>query len=280
MLMLDEISGWLAMEHSPPVGSALVAVKRFGPAPVPGGQLELFDSSRKPILGCDAPTMIACANPGCEREFVAKGDGALYCGPACRVQAATKRLVERKQQDRAGRGPLLCALPGCRNQVRARKGGSGRQTKYCCVQHRASVIETKRLAKLAAARKDRPERECAFCGKVFRPRTDKIRSCSNECAKRVGALNGHDVRTRREAALAGVEVVAYSRLDIFRRDNWTCGICGQPVDRDARFPHFLSPSIDHIVPMCHGGADRAENVRCAHWGCNLAKGQEDKRQKV
>ena len=30
-----------------------------------------------------------------------------------------------------------------------------------------------------------------------------------------------------------------------------CGICGQPVDKSLRYPHPLSPVIDHIIPIIH-----------------------------
>ena len=52
----------------------------------------------------------------------------------------------------------------------------------------------------------------------------------------------------------------------------TCGICGQPVDKDLRYPHPLSPVIDHIVPVNKNGhpSDIA-NLQLAHWQCNRQK---------
>ena len=32
-----------------------------------------------------------------------------------------------------------------------------------------------------------------------------------------------------------------------------CGICGKPVDFRLKFPHPLSPCIDHIIPVAKGG---------------------------
>lgn len=51
-----------------------------------------------------------------------------------------------------------------------------------------------------------------------------------------------------------------------------CGICGKPVDKFLRYPHPLSPCIDHIVPIAKGGhpSDR-ENLQLAHWTCNRQK---------
>lgn len=51
-----------------------------------------------------------------------------------------------------------------------------------------------------------------------------------------------------------------------------CGICGQPVEFDKKYPHPLSPCIDHIIPIAKGGhpSDR-ENLQLAHWTCNRQK---------
>ena len=32
-----------------------------------------------------------------------------------------------------------------------------------------------------------------------------------------------------------------------------CGICGMPVDFGMKWPHPLSPCIDHIIPVSKGG---------------------------
>lgn len=52
----------------------------------------------------------------------------------------------------------------------------------------------------------------------------------------------------------------------------TCGICGKPVDFGHRYPHPLSPCIDHIIPVARGGhPSDLENMQLAHWACNRAK---------
>ena len=51
-----------------------------------------------------------------------------------------------------------------------------------------------------------------------------------------------------------------------------CGICGQPVDMKLRYPHPLSPSIDHIIPIDRGGhPSDINNLQLAHWKCNREK---------
>ena len=51
-----------------------------------------------------------------------------------------------------------------------------------------------------------------------------------------------------------------------------CGICGKPVDFSYKFPHPLSPCIDHIIPIAKGGhPSDIENLQLAHMCCNRAK---------
>lgn len=51
-----------------------------------------------------------------------------------------------------------------------------------------------------------------------------------------------------------------------------CGICGRPVDFKLKYPHPLSPCIDHIIPVAKNGhpSDIA-NLQLAHWTCNRQK---------
>lgn len=51
-----------------------------------------------------------------------------------------------------------------------------------------------------------------------------------------------------------------------------CGICGQPVDFTLKFPHPLSPTVDHILPIAKGGhPSDIDNLQLAHFYCNRQK---------
>ena len=59
---------------------------------------------------------------------------------------------------------------------------------------------------------------------------------------------------------------------VILRTQQLCGICGMPVDKKIKYPHPLSPSVDHIIPVSKGGhpSDLA-NLQLAHRWCNRAK---------
>jgi len=51
-----------------------------------------------------------------------------------------------------------------------------------------------------------------------------------------------------------------------------CGICGKPVEFGMKYPHPLSPCIDHIIPVAKGGhPSDLDNLQLAHWTCNRQK---------
>lgn len=51
-----------------------------------------------------------------------------------------------------------------------------------------------------------------------------------------------------------------------------CGICGKPVDKKIKYPHPLSATVDHIIPVARGGHPSAiENLQLAHFTCNRQK---------
>lgn len=77
----------------------------------------------------------------------------------------------------------------------------------------------------------------------------------------------------RRAKQAGVEWEVISIFTVAERDGWMCGICGGAVPQrwseDNRKP---MPSLDHIVPIHHGGPHLYSNVQLTHLFCNLSKG--------
>jgi len=78
-------------------------------------------------------------------------------------------------------------------------------------------------------------------------------------------------KRKRYALKLGVYHKKYADMDIFERDGWICGICGQKINRRLKYPNPRSKSIDHIVPISQGGADAPINLQAAHLRCNISK---------
>lgn len=83
--------------------------------------------------------------------------------------------------------------------------------------------------------------------------------------------SGRAARRAREKGARGSEVVF--RRKVFDRDDWTCRLCLKPLDREAKVPHPLAPTLDHILPLALGGEHVYSNIQAAHFLCNSRKAQ-------
>jgi YHS domain-containing protein len=116
---------------------------------------------------------------------------------------------------------------------------------------------------------------CKECGKEFTPEYGNKRRmfCSDKCLYRFRSRESKYIRRSRERAAR--KSGGINRLAIFKRDNWKCHICGKKINKKAKCPHPLSPTIDHYIPLAYGGSHTEDNVRCAHFICNSRRGTPD-----
>jgi 5-methylcytosine-specific restriction endonuclease McrA len=63
--------------------------------------------------------------------------------------------------------------------------------------------------------------------------------------------------------------VRYSKHNVFLRDGYTCQYCGDDVARK-------TATLDHVLPVSHGGKTTFENTVCACATCNANKGNDKK----
>ena len=115
---------------------------------------------------------------------------------------------------------------------------------------------------------DRHSEVCLKCfatssGVALPSRTDDLESRRSRDTRR-------EYRRRRREWMRE-ESENIDRVEVFEDDSYVCQLCGAPVLALAKFPHPLSPSIDHIVPLSKGGRHVRANVQTAHFRCNSAK---------
>ena len=79
---------------------------------------------------------------------------------------------------------------------------------------------------------------------------------------------------RRRAASRGANAEKFEDVEIFERDGWRCQIkaCGKRVDKRLSWPHPMSASLDHVIPLTETGTSHTRaNVRLAHLKCNVSR---------
>ncbi len=97
-------------------------------------------------------------------------------------------------------------------------------------------------------------------------------------AKRLSRRGSQSYRAKARRLGVSYEPVNVQR--VFARDGWRCGLCGKKVNRKFRYPHPMSASLDHIVPMnaTDLGEHSYRNTQCAHLRCNVLKGRRGSSQ--
>lgn len=108
---------------------------------------------------------------------------------------------------------------------------------------------------------------CLGCGEDKVVHCGNKMFCSRECDRKVKAAPPlTEEQERRQTARRHIRRQLPS---IWR--NGDCGICRRPVDKSNRWPHPMSPTVDHIIPVREGGGDGLDNLQLAHMRCNQSK---------
>lgn len=148
-------------------------------------------------------------------------------------------------------GKRIC--PGCSVDRPLADWGQGQG--YCrrCAADRTRQWRSRNPQYVAAPRD--PVRQAAYSRSWRMKNPDRVRAAT--------ALR----RARR--ALAVLDEV--SPAAVFERDEWICRICHVEIDQKLAYPHPMSASVDHIVPLSRGGAHSMANCQATHLRCNLRK---------
>ena len=111
---------------------------------------------------------------------------------------------------------------------------------------------------------------CRMCGNEFDTVKHRQVFCSAECSHLWMNRRSYNRIPKDKRVDKGINA-----LSLFKRDNGVCWICGGKCDLNdytTRNGVFIAgdwyPSVDHVKPICEGGADAWENVKLAHRICN------------
>lgn len=235
-----------------------------------------------------------CSIAGCGRKL----NGRLYC--------SGHEQRRRKHGDPMAQVPLrrrreTCTVSGCnekhhanglcsRHSMQLRKTGeirgSFRERTECSVEgcKRGTYAEmcwrhARRTDPTAPAKiqgapvlNDAGRRLCTDCREWCNPDDfPQMYGHVHTCGSCLRAKRS-DYALARWVKLHENAVEKVDRREVFERDGWVCGICSEPIDSTLKFPARMSPSIDHIVPVSHGGEHSYGNVRASHLTCNIKRG--------
>ena len=195
----------------------------------------------------------------CGREFVRPNhprDSHKYCTHFCYLRGRFGPLRETAVPEQR-----RCTV--CQSVV-LRLGGAKRCSAECELLHQKALHSQKMSER---------RHVCEQCGNEFAGR--KQRYCQH-CQTEHNREAVRAARSARRAAKRGARRNSFGRTitlqRLIARDGPMCAICGKPTDYDAHHLTDEYPSIDHVVPLSHGGNHSWTNVRVAHRGCNSFRG--------
>lgn len=173
--------------------------------------------------------------------------------------------------------PRAGANPRCRSCMRAPCGtpaayGRGcrcddcRAAKAAELRAYAAKVKARDGVSLRSKYRRKKNMTCAWCGAPVRSRAGRARDGLILCTRHR--------KEKRDAEAERDWISRRDRLAIYERDNWTCQLCGEPVDRQAHYLDDWAPTLDHIVPRSAALVPdhSPRNLRTAHRWCNSVRG--------
>lgn len=110
---------------------------------------------------------------------------------------------------------------------------------------------------------------CIVCGEEYRTFNPAQKTCSQVCGKKLDYARKQKRIPKKQILDKDITLEA-----LFRRDSGVCYLCGKACDWNDKKENTVGPnypSIDHIIPVSRGGLHAWNNVRLAHFSCNLDK---------
>ncbi|MFZ4150511.1 HNH endonuclease [Streptomyces pseudogriseolus] len=242
-------------------------------------------ASARPCPYCGAPMThprrVQCGAPECKRRFTND-----------RAREFQRRYKEvhgnyhSRQYDRGKKRQYSITCAHCGREATVTKASAQYCSHQCFYDGRygegrprentREATKLRRQAK-AAARLEKAANgvrgkgvwttgRCSNCGTDFTRHSFSTPAthCSSECRRSDRVL-------LRRALQRDLDAGRVSRIAIYQRDDWTCHICGDPVDRDAVVPDLAAPVLDHVVPLARRGKHSEDNLKTAHFYCNSVK---------
>ena len=207
----------------------------------------------------------------CGKEIVSTGRGrprkrCLECAPRKRAIGAP--------------GPLKRRTPIVRSCLMCGADSSRRYCSWACTPRIPCVTCGAPSGWSAQASPPGPVRcnPCRRAGPNYRVRNKRAAGIVETwiCAKCGITCTRPATRGQRPAYCSGCRdsdwIPKSQRMAIYERDNWTCWLCLEVVNRELiGTTDPWRPSLDHVTPRSQGGSDLPNNLRIAHNWCNCVR---------
>lgn len=195
-----------------------------------------------------------------------------YCSDSCyKANLESRPKAEPEPYIPVKKVKKICVW--CGSSFRTTIGVSRSLCSPECIYAKKSAEITKRRREENLSK----ERECLNCGEFFRSEKNQ-RMCSKECSDKY--KNRLKEYKRRKRVLENGRVDKSITLErLIKRDENVCYLCGSECDKEDYklneegyfITGFNYPSVEHVIPISKGGTHTWDNVKLAHYYCNILK---------
>lgn len=203
----------------------------------------------------------------CGKEFITTRPQKMTCSEECkRINCKEKQRERSKRRERSPEEEH-------RKYIIHTYGSEEAHAAYL-EKKQAQIAQTK--AHREREQKERlaaniREGKCVVCGKAFTTYNPAQKTCCSECGKKLSYARSQKRIPKAQMIDKDITLEA-----LYRRDSGVCYLCGGRCDwsdKDVKQNRVGKsyPSIDHIIPVSRGGLHAWNNVRLAHFGCNVEK---------
>lgn len=218
-----------------------------------------------------------CIN--CNTEYHPKDlDRNKFCSRDCAFEYKTNQRLKKEEEfnyKKIDKNKRICKICGnCFVATNANKNDSYCYKEECNKEYYLKERQHKKTIQ---------EYICKECGQSFTPEYGDKRTvfcsskCQSKCEKKLLRKTDkykeyrRNMNKNRRAKKRGAFVSKVIRQEIFDRDKWICQLCFKRVDKNLSYPHMMSASLDHIIPIAKGGTHEPKNCQLAHFICNSRK---------
>lgn len=239
--------------------------------------------------------MITCAVCGTLTPDGTRGRPKKYCSPECRASVQRKHPLQTHcvqchkplKQNRNNTRRACSRI--CRDRLRGAKQKELRQRTVTCDTCNAEFRTGRKNARFCSSgcrsvahkqtqtyqRRTEPKvLTCGWCQEevIVPPNFTSNRKYHPDCK-----VEARRARYRIKTVKRQSKTVRPSRLaadEVVRIYGEDCHICNEPIDMSLARTHKQGLTVDHVIPLSKGGLDTIENMRPAHWLCNVKKGNK------
>ena len=187
-----------------------------------------------------------------------------YCSVTCSEIYHKRRKLKQ---------PVIKVCACCSSEFSSSRSNQ-RFCSYECRIRQSSIDGNEKFkAKMREVYPDSIKRKpCGWCGETLEVPAKKTlasRRYHPDCSIHAQRARYRIKTVKRQSKTTKPSRLAADQVVALYGD--TCHICKEPIDPGLPRTSKMGLTVDHIIPLSKGGSDEMDNLRPAHWICNVRK---------